>query len=211
MLTVYSIPHSLYGAKLRVLLRHKGLAWDEIPPPGGYGSAEYKALVPGGNLPALRDGAVLLADGEAIAEYLEERYPHPAMLPGDAAARAKIRERGRFHDTRLEPALRGLFPYMPGRAPAPDGVIAAQSREISTRLAQLDQLLGATPEAGHVLTTGDCGFPMTFGWIDMLTPRMSLQIDWPDGVIAYRARIEALPAMVEELAEYRPLIDSFLD
>jgi glutathione S-transferase/maleylpyruvate isomerase len=45
MLTVYTVPISLYCAKLRIVLRHKKLKWDEQPPPGGYGSAEYKAIV----------------------------------------------------------------------------------------------------------------------------------------------------------------------
>lgn len=209
MLTVYNIPHSLYGAKLRVALQFKGLEWEESPPPGGYGSAEYKAMVPGGNLPALRDGDLLLADGEAIVEYLDERYPDPSLLPGGPAARAKIRERSRFHDTRLEPALRGLFPYMPGRASAPEGVIAEQSAEISTRLAQLAQLLASTADAGTVFTSGDCGFPMTFTWIEALAPRMGLEIVWPAPVHSYRQAVEAHPAMAAVLADYRPLVDGF--
>ncbi|MEM6624117.1 MAG: glutathione S-transferase N-terminal domain-containing protein, partial [Pseudomonadota bacterium] len=87
MLRVYAIPVSLYCAKLRILLRHKGLAWEEVAPPGGYGSAAYKDHVPSGNLPALLDGDLLIADSEAIAEYLEERHPDPPMLPGDAPSR----------------------------------------------------------------------------------------------------------------------------
>ena len=81
MLTIYAIPISLYCAKLRILLRHKKIQWQELPPPGGYGSAEYKSIVPSGNLPALVDGSLLLADSEAIAEYLNEKYPNPPMLP----------------------------------------------------------------------------------------------------------------------------------
>jgi glutathione S-transferase/maleylpyruvate isomerase len=46
MLRIYAIPVSLYCAKLRILLRHKGLTWEEVPPPGGFGSAEYRATVP---------------------------------------------------------------------------------------------------------------------------------------------------------------------
>ena len=36
MLTVYSIPPSLYSAKLRILLRHKQLEWTEALPPLGF-------------------------------------------------------------------------------------------------------------------------------------------------------------------------------
>ena len=93
-------------------MRNKGLEWEELLPPGGYGSAEYKAIVPSGNLPALIDNGFMLADSEAIAEYLNEAYPEVAMLPDTVQLRAKAREKGRLHDTRLEPAVRALYPQV---------------------------------------------------------------------------------------------------
>lgn len=208
MLRIYAIPVSLYCAKLRILLRHKRLAWEEIPPPGGYGSDEYKTHVPSGNLPALMDGHMVLADSEAIAEYLEERHPNPAMLPVGAAARAKARERGRFHDTRLEPAVRALFPHLPGREPMPEGAPARHSAEITARLGQLAEMLG--DGAGTDLTLGDCGLPVTFAWIEALTPALGLKIGWPDAITAYRARLDQHLAVADELADYRPKLAAFL-
>ncbi|MEM1160314.1 MAG: glutathione S-transferase family protein [Pseudomonadota bacterium] len=209
MLRLYSIPVSLYCAKLRILLRHKDLDWTEMPPPGGYGSDEYKDLVPSGNLPALVDGGLMLADSEAIAEYLDEKFPERPMLPEDVADRALIRERSRFHDTRLEPAVRALFPYLPGRESPPDGFIDAQSEIISARLRQLAKML--RPDAGHELTLGDCGFAITFAWIEELTPRMELGVRWPGRLGGYRARVAALPAVSDELDDYRPKLKAFLD
>jgi len=34
MLQIYSVPVATYCAKLRVMMRHKGIAWEELPPPG---------------------------------------------------------------------------------------------------------------------------------------------------------------------------------
>ena len=117
MLTIYAIPVSIYCAKVRLALRYKKLhnqfEWREEPPLGGYKSDEFKTIVPSGNLPAMVDGDLMLADSEAIAEYLNERYPNPPMLSDDIQLRAKQRELGRFHDTRLEPELRVLFPMIP--------------------------------------------------------------------------------------------------
>ena len=209
MLQVYAIPESLYAAKLRILLRHKGLEWEELAPPGGFGSAEYGRIVPSRTLPALRDGDLLLGDSEAIAEYLQETHPRPAMLPGGAKGRARARERGRFHDTRLEPEVRRLFAHLPGRDAAPKKLIATQSVAISDRLAQLAALLEISP-AKKRLTLGDCGYPITFAWLDLLTPIMGLEIGWPDTVTAYRRRIEAHDAVKAELAEYRPRLKAFL-
>ncbi len=209
MLTVYAIPPSLYCAKLRVLLRYKSLTWEEVPPPGGYGSEAYKALVPGGNLPALRHGELLIADSEAIAEYLEECWPDPPALPADPADRARARALSRFHDTRLEPAVRACFAHLPGRAPATAARAGELSHEITARLAQLARLLADMTDAGESLTLGECGYPISFAWLDALGPHLGLEIAWPDDVAAYRARLERLPAVAEELAAYRPILTDF--
>jgi glutathione S-transferase len=203
MLTVYAIPPSLYCAKLRIALRHKRLAWREIPPPGGYGSDEYKTVVPSGNLPALVDGGLQIADSEAIAEYLEERHPDPPLLPADPAGRAKARERGRFHDTRLEPALRALFGSIAPQT-RDAALNARQSAVLTDRFGQFARMLELAPDLPFGL--GDCGFPISFAWIDALTPALGLAISWPGTVLAYRARVEAEPAVAAELAAYGPVL-----
>ena len=80
----------------------------------------------------------------------------------------------------------------------------------AARLAQLAALLADTPSAGESLTLGDCGYPITFAWLEALAPPMGLAIDWPEGVSAYRRRIEALPAVAAELADYMPKLRAFL-
>ena len=210
MLTIYAIPVSLYCAKLRILLRHKGLVWQELPPPGGYGSSDYKKIISSGNLPALQDGDLLLGDSEAIAEYLEEKYPEPATLPSDLESRAKVRERSRFHDPRLEPVLRSIFPFLPP-ALADEAFIKAQSNSLNERLAQLACLLADdTANAGKELTLADCGFAISFTWIEALTPVFALAIEWPDSVIRYRRDISRLPAVAAELKEYSPRLAAWL-
>lgn len=211
MLTVYAIPVSLYCAKLRIVLHRKGLDWEEIPPPGGYGSAEYRTVVPSGNLPALRHGDLLICDSEAIAEYLDEICPQPAMLSTDPRERARQRDRGRFHDTRLEPAVRILFSYLPGRQTPPEGFLSVQSAAVSARLDQLAALLALHDGAGDVLSLGDCGFPITLTWLDELVPRMGLSIVLPDRVLRYRDRVQRHPAVAAVLADYHPALTAFLD
>ena len=202
---IYAIPPSLYCAKLRIVLRAKGLAWREEPPPGGYGSAEYKRVVPSGNLPALVEDGFLLADGEAIAEYLEERFPEPALMPVDLRARARMRERGRFHDTRLEPAVRRLFPHIE-REGRDDPVVAKAVAEIDARLAQFARMVGDDLPFG----LGDCGWPVTLLWIELLGPVMGFSVTLPAEVAAYRDRLADVPWVAAELAAYRPAVEAFL-
>lgn len=210
MLTIYSIPESLYCAKLRIILRQKNLRWQELPPPGGYGSEEYKRKISTGNLPALVDGKLTLQDSEAISEYLNEKFPHPPMLPIDLSQRAKTRELSRFHDTKLEPALRALFPHIKANSRNP-AIITKQAKNISTRLEQLGHLLtDRTFSTTDNLTLADCGFPITFEWIDALTPILDLKIEWPNTVVSYRNHLQNQPAILTELMDYQPKLLKFL-
>jgi glutathione S-transferase len=197
MLTLYSVPHSLYCSKTRLLLRAKGLTWTELDPPGGAASAEYRALFPFGNLPGIVHDGFALSDSEAIAEYLEEAFPAQPMLPQGAQARARVRERSRFHDTRLEPALRAIFPQVARPDP---GAVATAMAAISVRLEQLAVLV-ARP---HAFDLGDCGYPATFLWTELLAGALGQDLAWPPAVLAYRAWLEAMPAVAAELAAYRP-------
>lgn len=210
MLILYTTPVSLYCSKTRIALRIKGLKWEARPPLGGYGSDTYKTIVASGNIPALVDGDFVLADSEAIAEYLEEAYPKPAMLPADIRARAICRERGRFHDTRLEPALRGLFGQV-ARTTRNDASLRASEKEISQRLAQLAQRLCEAPVAEPFPSIGDCGFLPTFMWIDALAAELELAIAWPDAVLAYRQALEAVPEIAAERDFYAPALRPWID
>lgn len=204
MLTLYSIPESLYSAKLRIVLRIKGVPFEGKAPPGGYGSDAYKEIVPAGTVPAIVHDGFVLADSEAIAEYLNEVFPEPQLLPGDAKARAKARERSRFHDTRLEPELRAMFGQIkPGRDAA---LVAAKGEMINTRLAQLAGLI-----EGHAgLTLGDAGFPISFLWADLFALVLGWDLHWPDAVRHYRATLEAHTFVAEELASYRPHAEAWV-
>jgi glutathione S-transferase/maleylpyruvate isomerase len=207
MLTIYSIPLSLYCAKLRILLRHKELEWQELLPPGGYGSNEYKKRVPSGNLPTLIDGDLELADSESIAEYLNEKFLIPAMLPLNISDRAKCRELSRFHDTRLEPAVRKLFPEISAN-PRDLQLCQIQAAEINARINQLASML--KPPFSNGLMLSDCGFAITFCWIEALNSLLDLKITWPKLVSNWRIQLEAHSAVSTELTSYRPLLTQWI-
>jgi len=206
MLTIYGLPLSGFCGKVRVVLRHKHLNWQQLPPPGGYKSDEYKKIVPSGNLPTLIDDDLMLADSEVINEYLNEKYPEPAMLPDAPIARAKVRELSRFHDTRLEPEVRKLYPHIRPENRNPN-INQQQSKEISTRLEQLARILdGSSADIIETLNLGTVGYCFTFAWIDALTPVLDLSITWPDKIIDFRQKLELHPSIDTEIQPYRPLL-----
>ena len=92
---LYGYYRSSATYRLRIILNAKGLDWDYQAVnllEGEQTAAEFKALNPLGLVPILDTGDATLAQSPAIAEYLEERFPEPALLPPDPVDRARVRE-----------------------------------------------------------------------------------------------------------------------
>ena len=210
MLTIYTVPVATYCAKLRIMMRHKSITWEELPPPGGYGSVEYKAIVPSGNLPAMIHDELMLSDSEAIAEYLNEAFIETPMLPDTIQLRAKAREKGRFHDTRLEPAVRALYAQVAFET-RDVSVVKAGGDAISKHLDALALLLSDPTLPQDQLWLCDCGFAVTFAWIKAFERAFDLPVTWPDAVINYEKRLHQFAPVTDELKAYKPAMDAYLE
>jgi maleylpyruvate isomerase len=80
--------------RLRIALNLKGLAYDYVAVDlrkNEHQGAAFKSLNPQGLVPALVDGEHVLTQSAAIIEWLEERYPTPALLPADLNDRTHVR------------------------------------------------------------------------------------------------------------------------
>lgn len=86
---------SPYAMSVFVALRHKGLSFDmqsvDISTRANTSPA-YSATSLTSRVPALVNGAFSLSESSAIAEYLEELHPTPALFPATAQARARARQ-----------------------------------------------------------------------------------------------------------------------
>jgi maleylacetoacetate isomerase len=81
--------------RVRIALNLKGLAYERVPvtlrfKDGDHDSAEFKELNPQGNVPVLVDGDVRVTQSLAIIDYLDRKWPEPALFPSDPAERAKV-------------------------------------------------------------------------------------------------------------------------
>jgi len=93
---LYTFFRSSASYRVRIALNWKGLAYEQAPihlrrGGGEQFSAAYRAVNPQELVPALEDDGKIFTQSLAIIEYLEEKYPKPALLPADPAARAIVR------------------------------------------------------------------------------------------------------------------------
>src|SRR5215472_10360585 len=93
---LYTHALSPFSAKVRIVLREKGLQFDDEQLPITRKAILSKperllAANPRGQVPTLFDEDLVLYDSTVILEYLEERAPTPALLPMGAKARARAR------------------------------------------------------------------------------------------------------------------------
>ena len=92
---------SPYVRKVLVVLHHKGIAYEIDPIVPFYGDDRFAKLSPLRRIPVLIDGDVVLSDSSVICQYLEDRWPEPAVYPRDVADRARARWVEEFADTRM--------------------------------------------------------------------------------------------------------------
>ncbi|MCP4324602.1 MAG: stringent starvation protein A [Psychromonas sp.] len=91
VMTLFSGPSDLYSHQTRIVLAEKGVnveityVDDETP------SAELAELTPNSELPTLVDRELVLYNSRIIMEYLDERFPHPPLMPVYPVERAKSR------------------------------------------------------------------------------------------------------------------------
>ena len=91
-MTLFSDPASHYSHRVRIVLAEKGVTVDRIDvDPRDY-PPELAELNPYCSLPVLVDRDLVLYESRAMMEYLDERYPHPPLLPVYPVARAESRQ-----------------------------------------------------------------------------------------------------------------------
>ena len=111
MTILYEHPLSPYAQKVKIALREKGVSFEARMPEGiGSGGAggEFLATNPRAEVPALIDGDTRIFDSTIMLEYLEDKYPDPAMLPASPHDRARVRMIEDVMDTQFEAINWGL-------------------------------------------------------------------------------------------------------
>ncbi len=91
VMTLFSHPDSLESHRIRFVLSEKGINHETVTVQGDDMPEDLIDLNPYQTVPTLADRDLVLHGPMVIMEYLDERFPHPPLMPVDPVGRAKVR------------------------------------------------------------------------------------------------------------------------
>lgn len=202
-ITFYYGSGSPFAWKVWLALEHKQLPYKferVMFDSGELKSDAYLAINPRGKVPVLVDDALAVYESNAIAEYLEDRYPERTILGASAAERARTRRLAAEADNYLYPLQRDLFTQTLFRAADKGRDLEAIARTHAAILGELERweraLSGAPFFGGEGPMLSDfAAYPVLRGFtrVDQREPEHGLGERLPAWLRGYFARLEALP------------------
>jgi glutathione S-transferase/RNA polymerase-associated protein len=109
MLTLFEHPLSPYAQKVKIALYEKGIPFEaKIPDLFGQTEQVFLDSSPRREVPSLVDDGFTVFDSTIILEYVEDRFPEPALLPPTPQDRARVRMVEEICDTYYEAINWGL-------------------------------------------------------------------------------------------------------
>jgi len=150
--------------RVRIALALKGVAYAQVNHDlriGGQADPAYAALNPQRLVPALEVDGLVLTQSVAILEWLDERFPDPPLLPGDADDRAIVRAMVATLATDVHPLhnLRTLKALRQDFGASETQVNAWMARWMTDGFAAIEALIarhGGTFAYGDTPTLADC-------------------------------------------------------
>jgi len=91
VMTLFSAPNDPWSHRTRLVLAEKGIAIELVNCDQQKLPEDLLDLNPYHSVPTLVDRDLVLYDSRVIIEYLDERFPHPPLMPIDPVTRAQFR------------------------------------------------------------------------------------------------------------------------
>jgi maleylacetoacetate isomerase len=160
-LLLYSYWRSSASYRVRIALELKGLCYEYAPVDflanGGlqYG-ADYRCVNPQARVPTLVCEKEVLTQSMAIMEWLEERYPDPALLPNDPGQRARVRAIAQLLVADIQPLQNvSVTRYLREQLKLSEQGVREWLRAwIGRGFGALEELLGQAPQSGDYCMGG---------------------------------------------------------
>jgi glutathione S-transferase len=183
--TLYTAERCPYAARTRITLAEKGIPYDAVEIDLSNRPAWLYEKNPLGRVPVYEeDEGLVLPESEVIMEYLEERFPEPALWPADPAERAL----GRLWLNRFGDRLGDAY-YAARRGDGRD--------ELDARLGELDRALEGQPYlTGREYGLADIGY---VPWILRARANLGVELETFPALEDWLARLTERPAIAAEL------------
>lgn len=91
MMTLYSGSTDPFSHRCRIVLYEKDMDFEVIDADLHGKPEEIATLSPSGRMPVLVERDLVLTEPNIINEYIDERFPHPQLMPPDPVMRARAR------------------------------------------------------------------------------------------------------------------------
>jgi len=91
MMTLYSGSTCPYSHRCRIVLFEKDMDFEIIDVDMHNKPEEIASISPNGRMPVLVERDLILTESNIINEYIDERFPHPQLMPPDPVMRARAR------------------------------------------------------------------------------------------------------------------------
>lgn len=91
MMTLYSGTVDPFSQRCRIVLYEKGMDFQVIDVDMFNKMEDIAVINPYGKVPALVERDLILYEANIINEYIDERFPHPQLMPADPVMRARAR------------------------------------------------------------------------------------------------------------------------
>ena len=153
---LYNAMLSPFAGRCRMQIYAKNLQMEFVEAYGEVSKEELAVMNPMGKIPVLEDGNLILPESGAINEYLEERFPEPAMLPAESRDRARVRMLCRMADFYVFDAFAPLFAHL-SRKHRDQDVVDRQLAALERGLTAVEHFIAEDGYAsGPSLNLADC-------------------------------------------------------
>lgn len=193
-LTLHAHPFSTFSRRVRIAMIEKNIPHESVTvdmTAREHKSAAFLALNPYGRVPTLQDDDFVLYESAAILNYLEARFPEPALVPADLRGRATVDMHMRLCDLQLARQTSTIiFPKRFLKPERWDTAAMAQAKtDIEGHLAILERQLG-----DRTWMVGDRYSLVEVSYTPLVQFLPLMEITPPPGVAAWVQRMLARPA-----------------
>jgi len=206
-------PLSPYAQKVKIALLEKGIAFESKVPNVGAGTDldEFVPVNPRLEVPALEHDGAAIFDSTIILEYLEERWPTPALLPGAPLARAQARMIEDVCDTYYEAinwAIAEILVFGRATGALAETLLARAAEQTRGVNAWLVERLGTAPWFGGA----------SFGWADLsVAPHVNVAANFGNApapgtpLAAWLERLRARPSAQRTFGDAMAALGNFTE